>query len=217
MADDQQQRDRLFTLRFVGPIKRSTFQHHAPDLEAEALSDVFHWSSATRLQADRLRKDVAVELAILGKKRPHAVRRIFSITSIDEHLFLVAGANLDRALTKVPRHLQKQLSVTKESRRALLLLRNIYEHWDELRVHMRAGTKGSKGTIVKLRKEFPSAEPWSFTFDRDNGEIILADVVTLSPFLRELRLLESRVLRLERSRGRASAALSSGTPAQGAE
>ncbi|WNM62430.1 hypothetical protein [Candidatus Nitrospira neomarina] len=212
MADDQQQRDRLLTLGFVGPIKRSTFQLHVPDLEAEALNDVFHWSSATRFQADRLRNDVAEELATLGRKRRHAARRMFTLTSTDEHLFLVAGANLRRVLIKVPRHLRKRLCVTKDFYRVVVLLRNIYEHWNELRPHIRAGTNDSKGTIAKLRKEFPAAEPWSFTIDRDQNEIILANVVNLRSFTHDLRRLESRVLRIERSRGRASTTMTSQKP-----
>jgi hypothetical protein len=84
----------------------------------------------------------------------------------------------------------------------LWLLRNIYEHWDELRRHLRAGTSDAKGAIAKLREEFPAADPWSFTIDPENREIVLADVVALQTLLKELRSLEARVLRLERSRTR---------------
>lgn len=193
------------TLRIVGPMKRSTFQREQPDLDVEALGDVLHWSWSTRLQMDRLRQGVAAECAAWGAKNPHRARRAFSVTSCDEHLLLVCAANLDRALDRLPKGLRRQLSVTKETRRALLLLRNIYEHWDQLRRHLRAGTSDAKGTIAKLRKEFPAADPWSFTIDHQKDEIVLADVVALRTFLKELRKLEARVLRQERSRKRGHA------------
>ena len=190
------------TFRIVGPMKRSTFQREQPDFAEEALSDVLHWSWSTRLQIDRLRQDVSVEFAAWSAKHPHRARRAFSATSCDEHLLLVCAANLDRALDRVPKNLRRQLSISKQSRRALWLLRNIYEHWDELRRHLRAGTSDSKGTIAKLRKEFPAADPWSFTIDHRADEIVLADIVALRALLKELRGLEAGVLRLERSRKR---------------
>jgi len=192
-------------LRVVGPFKRSTLDRaERPDAIEELLTDIFHWSWSTRLQVDRLRQDVRSELAAWGKARSHVARRAFSTTSADEQLLLVCAANLERALTKAPNRLRRDLQVSKQSRRALWLLRNIYEHWDELRRHVRAGTDDSKGTVAKLRREFPSADPWSFTIDPDKDEIILADVVALKSFVAELRRLEARVLRLERSRKRAT-------------
>jgi hypothetical protein len=191
------------TLRFVGPIKRSTFQREAVDPTEEALNDVLHWSWSIRLQGERLISDIPLELSKWGNSPRLGVRRSSSRTSCDEHLLLVCAANLERALLKVPKRFRRDLYVTKDSRRALWLLRNIYEHWDELRRHLRAGTNDAKGTLAKLRKEFPQADPWSFTIDPANNTIILADVVDLNALTLELRRLEASVLRLERARARA--------------
>jgi hypothetical protein len=191
------------TFRLVGPIKRSTFQREAPDLIAEALNDVLYWSWSIRLQGERLRSDLSLEVSRGGELRRLAARRLFSQTSCDEHLLLVCAANLERALLKVPKRYRRDLYVTKDSRRALWLLRNVYEHWDELKRHLRAGTDDAKGTLAKLRKEFPQADPWSFTINPANNTIVLADVVDLNALTLELRRLEASVLRLERARSRA--------------
>jgi len=187
------------TFRLAGPIKRSTFQRQPPDPIEEALGDVLHWSWSTRLQATRLKRDVSEELTAWGTRRRSQARRAFSATSCDEHLLLVCAANLHRALDRVPKAWRHQLSIPKQSRRGLWLLRNIYEHWDEIRRHFRTGTNDPKGTIQKLRKEFPAADPWSFTIHHESGEVVLADVVAMRTLVRELRELEARVLRLERS------------------
>jgi hypothetical protein len=164
---------------------------------------VLHWSWSIRLQSERLASDIPLELSLFGGTQRLKSRRSFSRTSCDEHLLLVCAANLDRALLKVPKRLRRDIEVSKEARRALWLLRNIYEHWDELRRHLRAGTNDAKGTLLKLRKEFPQADPWSFTIDPARNNIILSDVVNLNELTSELRRLEARVLRLERTRARA--------------
>jgi len=75
------------------------------------------------------------------------------------------------------------------------------------------GTSDAKGTIAKLRKEFPAADPWSFTIDHESNEIVLADVVALRTLLKELRTLQARVMRLERSRKRGQPTDRARTPA----
>jgi len=46
---------------------------------------------------------------------------------------VVAAANLDKALERCPRRLRAVLQISSNETRALRLLRNIYEHWDEVR------------------------------------------------------------------------------------
>jgi hypothetical protein len=186
------------TFRLQGPIKRSTFQRETPDPVEESLGDVLHWSWSTRMQAARLRQSVSAELIAWNREGRHRTRHAFSKTSCDELLLLVCAANLDRALEKLPKQFRRCILVPKPWRRGLWLLRNVYEHWDELRRHLRAGTDDAKGTVGKLRREFPSADPWSFTIDPESDEVILASVVPLKPLMRELRRLEARILRLER-------------------
>jgi hypothetical protein len=151
-----------------------------------------------------LAADVPIELSLLNAKQRLKSRRSFSTTSCDEHLLLVCAANLDRALKRASRRLRSSLEVTQETRRALWLLRNVYEHWDEIRGPLRAGRDDAKETLKKLRDEFPQADPWSFTVDPEYN-IILSDVVDLNALIVELRRLEARVLKLERARARGSA------------
>ena len=125
---------------------------------------------------------------------------------------LVAGAHLDRALERLPRATRGlEIPFPEPQRRALHLLRNIYEHWDSLRDAYRRGgplTKAAK----RLTVEFPEADPWSLTLDRDHEEIIIADAVPLRALKKDLRRLEARVLRAERSLRTAQSAEQSGPP-----
>jgi hypothetical protein len=205
------------TFKIVGPLKRSTFSSEAPDPTEELLNDLFHWSSSVRRQIRRLGQDVRDELAAWGSNRKLHARRHFSATSCDEQLLLATAVNLDRALQRVSKKLGRHLYVNKDSRRALWLLRNIYEHWDSLRQHLRDGTKDPEGTLEKLRAEFPQADPWSITIDPDTDDIVIADVVPVRPLIRDLRRLEARVLRLERSRRRGDAVAVSGAPSGDAQ
>jgi hypothetical protein len=130
-------------------------------------------------------------------------RRTFSTTTYDEHLVVVAAANLDKALERCPRRLRAVLQISSNETRALRLLRNIYEHWDELRdPYRREGEL--RASAKKLHDEFPGADPWSIIVDPDTNEISLAAVVPLRAFTKELRRLEARVLRAERAHHRAA-------------
>jgi hypothetical protein len=190
------------TIQIEGPLKRTTFQREVPDPAEELLGDLFHWSCTVQRQAARLARDVRGELGDWGSKARLKARRHRSATTADEHLFLVAAANLERALQRVSGRLSRTLRVNRKSQRALWLLRNIYEHWDGIRQHLRNGTPDPEGTLAKLRTEFPQAEPWSITVDPETDDIIIADVVPIRPLLKELRRLEARVIRMERARMR---------------
>lgn len=201
MSDTEETSQRIrLTLRMSGRVKRSTFDRETPDPIDEALDDVLHWSWSTRRQQERLTTSIRSELKAWATQRRGIARKSFSAASCEEHLLYVCAANLDRALERLPKHLRRELQVSKDTRRVLWLLRNVYEHWDEIRKHLRAGTPDPKGTLTKLHKEFPNADPWSFTIDLDTGEIILADVVSFTQWTPELRKLEARALRLERAR-----------------
>lgn len=187
-------------LQIVGPMKRSTFQEEAPDPIEEAINDILHWSWSTRLQIRRFGQSRRDEFKAWGVRPLVHARRQFSGTSYDEHIFLVAAGNLDRALRRAPKPVQLEVQLSESWRRALWLLRNIYEHWDELRASYRSKDRQLRGAAKKLRAEFPDADPWTFTFDPTSGAIVMADVVPLTSLWKELRLLEARMLRLERRR-----------------
>jgi hypothetical protein len=193
------------TFRFVGPIKRSTFQQECPDAVEEAINDILHWSWSARLQMLRLRQSLGAELKTWGARPQVHARRGSSRTSYDEHILLVAVTNLDRALQRAPKIVRFETQVSESVRRALRLLRDIYEHWDTVRAAYRATGGQLRKAALKLRTEFPEADPWSLTFDPTTGAIVIADVVPLAPLLKELRLLEARLLRFERWRKREQA------------
>lgn len=188
------------TLQVVGPMKRSTFQEERPDPVEESINDILHWSWSTRLQMRRFGQSLQAEFKAWGARPQVHARRQFSSTSYDEHVLLVAAANLDRALRRASEAVRIQAQLSESWRRALWLLRNIYEHWDELRASYRSKGRQLRGAAQKLRAEFPKADPWSFTFDPATGTIVMADVVPLAALWKELRLLEARMLRLERRR-----------------
>jgi hypothetical protein len=202
MSDEHVTRTARVTLQIVGPMRRSTFQEEAPDPVAEVINDILHWSWSTRLQLRRFRESLRAEFDAWGLRPQVRARRHFSGTSYDEHTFLVAAGNLDRALRRAPKEMLREIGLSESWRRALWLLRNIYEHWDELRAAYRSRGGQLRGAAAKLRAEFPQADPWSFTFDPADGSIVIADVVPLGPLWKELRLLEARMLRLERRRKR---------------
>ncbi len=186
-------------MKMVGPLKRSTFERHQPDPEWESVTDVRHWSWCCRLQADRLRTSFLAEFPWQSVRKHHVPQeRRFSTTSYDEHCLFVAAANLDRALKRGPKELRRVPDLRK-TRRALWLLRNFYEHWDEIRRSYRA--EGSQGdAVLKLFHEYPDAEPWALEYHTDSehghmeNDIVVAGVVSLESLTRNLRKLEAKAL-----------------------
>ena len=191
------------TFKVVGPMKRSVFQLERPDRADEAINDILHWTWSTRLQMRRFGQSLRTEFKAWGTRPQVRARRQFSGTTYDAHILLVAAAHLDRALRRAPKAVVAEAQVSDKWRRALWLLRNIHEHWDELRATYRAKGRALRGSALRLREEFPKADPWSFTFDPTSGAIVIADVVPLADLWKELRFLEARMLRLERRRNTA--------------
>lgn len=191
------------TLKIVGPMKRSTFGPETPDRVSEASNDILHWSWATRLQIRRLARSLRAEFQAFSTDSRLEARRRFSTTTYDEHLVFVAATNLQRAIDQAPKALRSEVKRAQLPSRELRLLRNVYEHWDQLRQQLRPDATHRTGSAAKLLDEFPDADPWSFTFDPQTGEIVLADVVHLHPLAKELGRLEARLLRHERARARA--------------
>ncbi len=178
--------------RLVGPMKRSTLGEKQPDREWEATNDVRYWSFCTRMQAERLGCSFAAEFPWGRARRMVAMERRFSATSYDEHCLIVAAANLDRALRKAP-HKLRRTGVTEVTRRALQLLRNVYEHWDKLRACYRRGNTRS-GAALKLSKAFPGVEPWTLIFHPDKDDLLIAGLVSVRSLIKDLRTLEARAL-----------------------
>lgn len=191
------------TFKIVGPMKRSTLGRESVEPVERATNDILHWSWSTRLQVERLRASLASEFETWNAKPRVRSRRGFSRTSYDEHLVFVAAANLSRALDCAPRPLRKAATLGLTAARALRLLRDVYEHWDQLRAQVAGHRAADSGAAARLGREFPGAEPWSLTFDIQTGDIVLANLVDVKQFVADLRRLEAAVLRSERKRERA--------------
>lgn len=178
-------------LRIVGPIKRSTLAEKQPDREWEATNDVRYWSFCSRIQVERLRRSFVAEMPWSSVTRVIVMERRFSETSYDEHCLVVAAANLNRALRRAPRKL-RQATVSDETRRALQLLRDVYEHWDVLRKCYRDGNRKS-GAALNLSEEYPGVEPWTLTLHPD-GDIVVAGLISVRALIKDLRALEARAI-----------------------
>ena len=198
-ARNKHQATAKLTLRIVGPIERNTFQREASDPVLETIDDLFHWSSSTRLQIRRLARDLPKDFKAFSWQPGLRRRRRFSETTFDEHALCVAGGNLDRAMKRAPKKLRRELELPESQSRALWLLRNIYEHWDQLRTQYRSG-RPLTGAAAKIQKEFPAAKPWSVTLDPSTGDITVGGVVSLAKLDHELRALESKLSRMMKRR-----------------
>lgn len=176
------------TFRIVGPIRSSTLERDHPDPEWQALSDLLYWSWCCRLQAGRLRHSFLAQFPS-GTRRYVEQRYLFATTSFDEHAFTVAAGNLVKALRRAPKSLRDQ-HLSENTTYALRLLRDIYEHWENMRVAFRKGGPEKTAAAQKLAKNFPEAEPWTIAFHED-GDIVLAEVVSLRKLVADLRILEA--------------------------
>jgi hypothetical protein len=188
------------TFKLIGPLKRSTIGSADPDPAKQALDDALFWLWSSRLQMTRLRGSFLRELPRKGVP-PLASRRRFARTSYDEHSLLVAACNLDRAFARAHK-IFPSLQLSASTRRALRLLRNIYEHWEEHRDAFRKSSRPKSNSGEQFLKEFPTGDPWSFTFDPKSGNIVLADVVSLKEFRSDLRKLEAKLSFLEKTLGK---------------
>ena len=93
------------------------------------MTDALHWIWAWRVQAERLVESTNAQG--LGADQTER-RRSYSRASLDEHLLIVVGWNLQRAIWAVSAFLPDAKPAEDHSD-ALRLLRNLYEHWDEQR------------------------------------------------------------------------------------
>jgi hypothetical protein len=173
--------------RIVGPLRRSTLETDHPDPEWQSLGDVLYWSFCCRLEATRLAQSFMSEFP-LGKRLYVFQRKRFATTSFDEHALVIAAGNLGKALERAPKFLRRILP--KKTLRALQLLRNIYEHWEDMRAAFRKGGPAKTEAALKLSQEFPEAEPWTIAIHPDRS-IDLANVVFLRSLSLDLRKLEA--------------------------
>jgi len=190
--------EKTFTVTFksVGPITRTTVGEERPDPKEEALGDVLHWIWSWHLQVGRLHESMQVPL---NSRDPLGNRKASSRTSYDEHMLLVAGGNLARALNCAKPYMP-QISIPEETCKAMKLLRDLYEHWDEQRLVFQEKTRTKKRSAKDLAKHFPAARPWTTVFTDD--DVLLGGVVGINELSKTLGPIEQEILRLEAKRGR---------------
>ena len=155
------------------------------------LDDLLHWIWSWRVQVRRLVESTAAE----GRGTDDlAHRRSFSATSYDEHILLVAGAQLVKALG-IARDRFPACGDLGETGAALTLLRNLYEHWDEQRESF-ADPSASKVRSGKTFVErFPQGRPWSIAYGADDW--VLGGAVSIKSVMLALDRLEAVALGLE--------------------
>jgi hypothetical protein len=147
----------------------------------EKVDHSLHWAWSCQLQLRRLLDSTSAEWK-LSEQDPVEKRKVFSRTSYDEHMFLVAACNLVRAVDLTVKDFP-QLKPFIVHSEAIRLLRNIYEHWDEIR------SDGPSRSVDDFRNKFPQAQFYSITYT-DRSPVI-AGILSLAEFRAQLEELLS--------------------------
>jgi len=181
------------TLRGAGPLTRSTLGRPESDPNERVLEDMLHWVWSSQLQIRRLIESTNAEWNS-SSLDPALRRKVFSQTTFDEHIVLVAGRNLVRALDRAQEQFPA-LGLTDDMRACIKLLRDIYEHWDEQREAFLPGGPPKERSGKEFAERHPDGKPWSITYAASG--LVLGGVLPLNDFLVSLDGLESALLRLE--------------------
>lgn len=171
-------------------MTRTTVPDELTDPKEQALDDVLHWIWSWRLQRERL---AATTMAQSGGPDPVSSRRSFSHASYDEHVLVVAGWNVARALKQAEALFPSIRSLGQGD--ALRLLRNLYEHWDEQRRAFQNPPVEKARSGKEFSDQYPQGRPWSITYAA--GDWLLGGVVSARAITESLVQEESEALRLE--------------------
>ena len=185
-------RVQIATLRFVGPVTRSTLSDTS-DPKSDALNDALHWLWATRTQVRRLTEGLRKELTDAPSELHQ--RRTFSRTSLDEHLLLVCAGQLEKVVQASQQHFP-EIALPPVLQTSLRHLRNVYEHWEQHRDAFRLPGVTKKRSGKAFSEQFPNGEPWAIEI-YPGRDILVAKVVSLRSLCRELRRLERILLVVE--------------------
>ena len=193
MTDSESQQPRTVTIRFqgIGPLTRSTVGTEPVSPPDEAVNDTLHWIWSWRLQLGRLRESFEAEWkGDVGIER----RRSSSRFSFDEHILVVTGWNLARAV-KLVEAIFPAIRLSEEQTEALRLLRHLYEHWDEQRPAFRSPTVPKEKSAADFAERFPEGKPWTIVFAESDW--LLGGVLALNELTRALAQLEAALLDIE--------------------
>ena len=173
-------------------LTRSTVDNAPPDPAEQSLNDVLHWVWSWRAQLKRL---VATTNAQGQGDGDIEVRQSFSLASYDEHVLVVAGWNLARAIQKAG-ELFPSFRIAQDKAEALRLLRHLYEHWDEQRPAFQDPAVPKERSAKRFVELFPQGRPWSITYAKDDW--LLGGVVGIKAITDALVAIEEEALQLER-------------------
>lgn len=155
----------------------------------EKLDYALHWVWSCKLQIDRLTESTLKEWNS-NEKETVAKRKVFSRTSYDEHMLLIAARNLVRATNLTVTDFPQLNSLIAHSE-AIRLLRNIYDHWDGV-------ISGKPSTSAQeFAQKFPQGKPFSITYTSQGP--VIGGVLPLHDFLNQLSELEKHLLSLEKA------------------
>jgi hypothetical protein len=173
-------------------ITRSIIGDEPPDPTEEALNDVLHWVWSWRVQTQRLLSSTAAE----GQAATELdVRRSLSLATYDEHMLVVAGWNLARALARGG-SVVSAVRIAEDKHKALRLLRNLYEHWDEQRPAFQDPAKPKLRSAKEFAELFPKGQPWSITYMKNDW--LLGGVVGINAITDALVSIEGAALEMEK-------------------
>lgn len=156
------------------------------------VSEALHWIWSWNVQLDRLYLSTKAEWNMNQTEISSLEsEKICSRTSLDEHLLLVVGRNVLRAIDCLPPHLADG-TIPTNTREALNLLRNIYEHWDEQRAAFENPGIPKTRSGKCFSKKYPNGILRSITYAQD--DFYIGGVVGLKSFSNQLSELAHRLL-----------------------
>lgn len=183
---EEERRTFTVTFRAVGPIRRATVGEGDPEPRLDRLLDLLRWTWGCRMQVRRLKKSLHADwFGANSLTRLEKTKRV-CISEFDEHLLAVAIGNLAKAQGMARRY-YKHLSFSKELLQSLTCLRDVYEHWEQHRRAYRGKERPKTKAAYDLAKRFPEAQPWTVDFDWENGDFVLAGLVSIKRLEGELK------------------------------
>lgn len=161
------------------------------------LSEVLHWVWSCRLQVKRYVESLQAEMTDHTVLDSVTSRRLFSQSTYDEHVLLLAARNLIRELSRSGKALPA-LRLPASTLRATKVLRDGYEHFHELSVRTR-------NDLLRF-----NASPRRAEFGADG--VVIGGVFNITEFHKALVKLEAELLQFEKELNSDSVASSLDTP-----
>ncbi len=156
--------------------------------KGQVLDELLHWIWSWHLQLKRLADSTRLD----GSGATDIDRRrSFSATSLDQHVLLVVGRNLIRAYEAAQPNLIS-FGHTQQNTEKLVLLRNLYEHWNEQQPTFRPGGPEKKLSGKVFSNKYPTNNPWSITYA--SNDWLIGGVLPLNEVTLEFTALEQFVV-----------------------